>query len=120
MGNLLAIKVHAANRHDGPSGAKVVDTAIKNYSSLETICGDSAYNGTTTLHVINHHQRQMMISKKIKDQSVSPKRWIVERTFAWLGWYRRLNIDYEKLTLFAENMVRITMIALGIRKLRRF
>ncbi|MCB1984009.1 MAG: transposase [Nitrosomonas sp.] len=59
----------------------------------------------------------MHISKKIKDAfAVLPVRWIVERTFAWLGNFRRLSKDYEILANSAENMVRIAMIQITIAK----
>ena len=60
---------------------------------------------------------KLHISKKIKDTfAVLPIRWIVERTFAWLGNYRRLSKDYEILTCSAENMVRIAMLRITVRK----
>ena len=56
----------------------------------------------------------MEISKKIKDEfAVLPIRWIVERTFAWLG---RLFKDYEILTRSAENMIRIAMLCITVAK----
>jgi putative transposase len=48
-----------------------------------------------------------------------PKRWIVERTFAWLGRYRRLSKDYEYLPQTSETMIRVAMIHLMIRRLAR-
>ena len=48
---------------------------------------------------------------------VVPKRWIVERTFAWLGKYRRLSKDYETLTQSSEAMIRIAMLTVMIHKL---
>ena len=48
---------------------------------------------------------------------VLPKLWIVERTFAWLGKYRRLSKDYETLTQNSEAMIRIAMINVMIHKL---
>ena len=56
-------------------------------------------------------------SKKIKDAfAILPMRWVVERTFAWLGQYRRLSKDYEILKLTAENMVRIAMLRIMVTK----
>jgi putative transposase len=60
---------------------------------------------------------KLHISQKIKDVfAILPKRWIVERTFAWLGNYRRLSKDYEKLLISEENMVRIAMLRITVRK----
>ena len=53
----------------------------------------------------------------IKDEfAVLPIRWIVERTFAWLGHYRRLSKDYEILTRSAKNMIRIAMLRITVAK----
>ena len=61
--------------------------------------------------------RTLHISEKIKGEfAVLPKRWVVERTFAWLGKFRRLAKDYEILTASAENRVRITMLKITLAK----
>jgi transposase len=49
--------------------------------------------------------------------TVLPRRWVVERTFGWLGRYRRLNRDYERQTRTAETMVQIAMIRLMLARL---
>jgi putative transposase len=48
-----------------------------------------------------------------------PRRWVVERTFAWIGRYRRMSKDYEYLTSSSENMVYLTMIRLMVKRLAR-
>jgi putative transposase len=54
----------------------------------------------------------------LKGFVVLPKRWIVERTFAWMGRYRRLSKDYETLTDSSETIVRLAMINLMIHRLK--
>ncbi len=57
------------------------------------------------------------ISEKIKDGfAVLPKRWVVERTFAWFGAFRRLSKDFEILTGTAENVIRIAMLKVMLAK----
>ena len=58
---------------------------------------------------------KLHISKRITDKfAILPKRWIVERTFAWLGNFRRLAKDFEILTEHAENFVRIAMMKITL------
>ena len=55
----------------------------------------------------------------IKGLLFLPKRWIVERTFAWLGRYRRLSKDDEYVTQTSATMLRVAMIHLMVRRLAR-
>ncbi len=55
----------------------------------------------------------------VKGFQVLPKRWIVERTFAWLSRYRRLSKDYEYLPASSEAMITIAMIHLMLVRLAR-
>ena len=55
-------------------------------------------------------------STKLGQFKIVPKRWIVKRTFAWLGHFRRLAKDFEILVSTSENMIRIAMLKLTLAK----
>lgn len=58
------------------------------------------------------------VVKRIKDGfEVLPRRWVVERTFSWLGRYRRLSKDYELLPEVSESIVYAAMVRLMLRRL---
>ncbi|ESS71463.1 transposase [Methyloglobulus morosus KoM1] len=87
------------------------------YASLEAFSGDAGYRGTAVEFVETALKLKLHISQKTKDAfAVLPKRWIVERTFAWLGNYLGLAKDFEILTASAENRVRIAMIQISLAK----
>ena len=117
LGNLVAVLVHAANEHDSKAGCNVLKAAAAKHPTLAAFSGDAGYGGTAVEFVETVLNLKLHISRKIKDAfAVLPKRWIVERTFAWLGNYRRLAKDNEILTKSAENMVRIAMIQITLAK----
>ncbi|SFM24601.1 Transposase DDE domain-containing protein, partial [Nitrosomonas communis] len=67
--------------------------------------------------VVNELGRVLHISEKIEGKwAVLPKRWVVERTFSWLGNFRRLSKDFEILPGTAENMIRIAMMKITLAK----
>ena len=96
MGSLLANIIHAANIHDTVGGIDVYDKAIKAYPSIKGVSGDMAYRGTFAAHV-SQTERRCDITERIKPKEwkITPKRWVVERTFAWASHSRRLSKDYE-------------------------
>ena len=117
LGNLIQVLVHAANIHDTKAGKDVLKAAAEKYPSIEAFSGDAGYRGTAVDFVESELGLKLHISQRIKDAfAILPKRWIVERTFAWLGNYRRLSKDYEVLACSAENMVRIAMIQITLPK----
>ena len=114
----MKVKVHAANKHDTVSGGQVFEEALKKYLSLKWVSADAGYRKTFEEYVKDILKKTVEISKRIKDGwAVLAKRWIVERTFAWLNHYRRLAKDFEITITSAENMV---MIAHSMTLLRRF
>lgn len=115
LGNLLHVKVHAANIHDTKAGCDVLSQTSRKYPSIKAYSADAGYRGTSVDHVNNRMNLQLHISEKIQDTfSILPKRWVVERTFSWIGNFRRLAKDFEKLTERAENFIRIAMIKITL------
>lgn len=115
LGNLLHVKVHAANEHDTKSACTVLEETAQDYPSIKAFSADAGYRGTAKTFVEEKLGLEFHISTKIKDTfAVLPKRWIVERTFAWLNNCRRLAKDVEILTATSENMIRIAMIRLAL------
>ena len=111
LGDLLHVSVHAANHSDTVAACSVLERAAEKHPTIKAFSGDAGYRGTAVKFVDDVLGLELHISEKIKDQwAVLPKRWVVERTFAWLGLFRRLSKDVEILTATAENMIRIAML----------
>ena len=96
MGNLLAVVVHAANIHDTKSGILAAREAFEKYPSIQRLCADAGYRKTFEQDVSRELGLGVDISARIKPEwEVLPKRWIVERSLAWINNSRRLSKDYE-------------------------
>jgi putative transposase len=120
MGNLLAVVVHAANIHDTKSGINPAKKAFKKYRTIKKFCGDEGYRKSFEEAVLEQLKLGVDISERIVPQFVVlPKRWVVERTFAWIGNSRRLSKDYEIRTVFSENMIMISHIHTLLRRISK-
>jgi len=115
----LAVVVHAANEHDSKSATKVLQLLKDRFNRLIKIIADGGYRG----ELIENTKTSFGLILEVilrKDDSpkfqVIPKRWVVERTFAWFESYRRLSKDFEFLTDTSENMIRLAMIKLMLNR----
>lgn len=120
MGLLLGVVVLTAALPDQDGACFVLSRMKGGYGRLRLIWGDSAY-GRNTLpawvrDTFGWTIQTVLRPIGIKGWVVLPKRWIVERTFAWLGRYRRHSKDYERLTESSEAMIKISMIHLMLRR----
>lgn len=108
IGLLLMIIVHSANIQDR-DGAKLVLEQVKGtFSRLELIWADAGYSGQLVDWVKVMCSWILEIVKRSDDVrgfQVLPHRWVVERTFGWLGRYRRLSKDYEILTESSQALI---------------
>jgi putative transposase len=122
---ILTVVVTAASVPDR-DGAKLLLEALRHrFSRLRLIWADGAYTGELLAWVWAlrpWRKVRLEIVKRptgVKGFQLLPWRWIVERTFGWLGRYRRLSKDYEYLTQTSEAMIRVAMIHLMVRRLAR-
>jgi len=119
LGLIVALVVHPANVQDRDGARLVIRQLGTRWRRLQLIFADGGYAGQFVDWTRGWFGRFVEIVKRpsAKGFVVLPKRWIVERTFAWLGKYRRLSKDYETLTQSSECMVLIAMINLMIHQL---
>jgi putative transposase len=122
IGLLLIVVVHTANIQD-LDGAKIVLEQIKDsFPRLKLIWADAGYSGQLVDWVSSVCGWILEIVKRsddIKGFQILPRRWVVERTFGWLGRYRRLSKDYEGLTESSQAFIYAAMIHIMVRRLSR-
>lgn len=114
LGHLLEVVVLAANRPD-VTGAKAVLTKVERTIAMRLlkVWADKGYQGELSDWLHDQFNIQLEIVTAQPDQvgfAVQPRRWLVERTFAWLGKFRRLSKDYERCPLCSEGLIYLASI----------
>ncbi len=111
--------VHPANIQDRDGAKFLIRQLGTRFRRLQLIFADGGYAGKFVDWTRGWFFRFVEIVKRPATNGfvVLPKRWIVERTFAWLGKYRRLSKDYETLPDSSESMIFIAMTNLMIHRL---
>ena len=112
MGLLLAVVVTAAAVSD-PAGARLLFARLGGAcKNLRRIWVDGTYRGTLVDWVVAQYRfvlQPILRSDDVQGLVILPRRWVVERTFAWLTPYRRLSKDYEGLPATSEAMIYLAM-----------
>jgi putative transposase len=121
LGLLIAVVVTSANVQDY-HGAKPVFEKVKGRCPrLKVVWADGIYEKQWLIAWVQTECGwELQVTKrsdKEKGFKVVAKRWVVERTFAWLGRYHRLSKDYEKMTDTSEAMIQMAMIHIMLRRL---
>jgi putative transposase len=119
QGNLLAVVVHSAGIQDRVGARAVMMRLFRRFDSITTIFADGGYTGKLIdwAKEMFDYRVQVIKRNELHKFQVLPKRWIVERTFSWLNWSRRLSKDYEIRHTSAEA---ITYIAFTHQLLKRY
>lgn len=122
LGLLLAVMVTAASVTDRDAGQTLMARLRERHWHLTLVWADGGYTGKLVGFARNVLQIALRVVKRSDDTSgfvVLPKRWLVERTFAWLMRSRRLTRDYERRTDSAEATILWSMSMVMSRRLAR-
>jgi putative transposase len=124
LGLLMVVAVTTANLDDGTHAPKVLGKLKPDkFPRLAAMFADNKYNN----HTLDAWMAQQQVSYRLEISSKPPDkkefvplkiRWVVERTFAWLGRCRRLSRDYEYKTAHSETWVQISAIQMMVRRLK--
>ena len=122
MGNLLKVLVTVANMNDGKAAIELLKTLPKVlFKRLKRLWADGGYRGEFVDWVAKKFKKIVVdITLRSDDQKgfeVIPWRWVVERSFAWLGAYRRLSKDYEFFTDHSEGMIYLASVHRLLKRL---
>ena len=133
--------VHRANIQDREGVPLLLEPVQGHFPRMEKVWVDNGYTGTGRIwikehmgwevEVVSHPRRprgmwlfpgeeiDYSLFERPKGFRHLPRRWVVERTLAWIGRYRRMSKDYEYLTSSSEAMVYLTMLRLMLTRLAK-
>ena len=117
----LRVIVHSAGIQDRDGAALVFDKIRQRFNWLELVWADNGYNAWQVNNAIAANPglciEIVKRSDDVKGFKLLPRRWVVERTFAWLGRFRRMSKDYEFHPETSESMIHLAMINVMVRRL---
>jgi putative transposase len=122
LGLLLVLVVHTATVQDRDGLALVCRRLRRRFPWLRLICADGGYRGDTAAGAAAQDGLRLEIVARdpaTRGFAVLPRRWVVERTFAWLGRNRRLARDFEATVAAAVTMVYLASLQLLVRRLAK-
>jgi transposase len=122
LGLLLVLVVHPADLQDRDGLALVCRRLRRRFPWLRLIFADGGYRGEAAACAAAREGLRLEIVARDPDTrgfTVLPRRWVVERTFAWLGRNRRLARDFEATVASAVTMVYLASLQLLVRRLAR-
>lgn len=118
----MAVVVHSAAIQDRDGAKLLFIKAAASFPTISLVWADGGYAGQLIQWLHRWCGWILEIVTKLEGQigfQILPRRWVVERTFAWLAHSRRLSKDYEELVENSEAMIQIAMIRLMLQRLCR-
>jgi len=139
LGLLLKIKVHAANITDREGAKLLLFQLQKEHSKVKLVWTDMGYSGVDfatwvekeigwKVQTIKGPRKWIRVREGEEPPplppepagfTILPRRWVVERSFAWMGKYRRLSKDYEGSLHHSESMVYLAMSRLMVNRISK-
>ena len=114
----MSVVVHRGDVQDRDGAQWVLAQATFDFARLRIIRADAGHAGRLVEWVrLGCGWTLEIIRRTARGFEVLPKRWVIERTFAWLGKYRRLSKDHEYLTESSEAFIYAAMIHIMVRRL---
>ena len=116
----MRVFVTAADLSDQDGAEELLEQAAEAAPALAVVFGDSHYSGPLADWAERELAIRIEVVKRPEGQpgfAVIPKRWAVERSFAWLGRCRRLSKDYEHAEEYAESWVYLASIQRLLRRI---
>ena len=119
LGLVIGVIVTEGNASERVGALMVLAEAEDKATGLELLWVDQGYTGENFSGAVEQicGAKVEVIKRNQKEFEILPKRWIVERTFGWFNWYRRLSKDYELCPSTSEAMIYGSMIRLMLRRL---
>jgi transposase len=122
LGLMVGIVVHPANVQDRDGAAELLRRTRRAFPFIEVIFADGGYRGpimAETVASTGKWRLEIVKRNEVPRFEVVPKRWIVERTLAWISHFRRLARDFERYARSVLAFVRLAMIRIMLRRLTR-
>jgi len=118
LGLILAVVIQGASVQDRDGAISVIDKLTENWKKIIKIFADSGYRGELIAKVQTRFKIELEIIKRneLHTFKVLPKRWIVERTFAWIDTNRRNSKNYERLNNTSIAMVHLAAIRIMLNR----
>jgi transposase len=122
LGLMVGITVHAANVQDRDGAKELLGRTRRGFPFIEVIFADAGYQGPIMAETVTrtgHWRLEVVKRNDVPRFEVVPKRWIVERTLAWISHFRRLARDFERYARTVAAFIRLAMIRIMLRRLTR-